>query len=104
MFASASAFRQNLGSWYIVLDRTVIDDSTGVVGRISAQNGHLDSRGPKYNIGSGGDSDYFEIVNGNVLRMKNTEDISEKSSYMLNITSAGGHETGNFRVFEITVS
>ena len=104
MFARASAFHQNLGSWYIVLDRTVIDGSTGVVGRISAQNGYLDSRGPEYNIGSGGDYDYFEIVNGNVLRMKNTEDISEKSSYVLNITSTGEHGTGNFRVFEITVS
>ncbi len=103
MFNRASSFVQNLGNWYIVFDRTTIGDPTGIIGRMSAQNSHLDSQGPIYDIGSGGDSDYFEIVDGDMLRMKDAADVSKEPSYTVNITSAGGYGTGNFRVFEITV-
>ena len=105
MFSGTSLFVQNLGNWHIVLDRTAIDDTAaGIVGRISAQNSYLDSQVSEYGIGSGGNSDYFEIVDGDVLRMKDIADVSETPPYTVNITSAGGYGTDNFRVFDITMS
>ena len=70
MTAPTSAFDRNLGNWYIVLNSASINDGdeSQTVGSIAAQN-FLDVQNPVYGIGSGGDSDLFEI-NGNILKIK----------------------------------
>ena len=75
MFDGADAFDRNLGNWYIVLNSASINDGdeSQTVGSIAAQN-FLDVQNPVYGIGSGGDSDLFEI-NGNILKIK------ERSGY-----------------------
>ena len=104
MFDDASAFEQNLGSWYIVLDDTSIDysDTTGAIGRISAQNAYLDGQNPVYGIGPGDDSGSFEL-NRSKLVMK---EVPTRDSYTVTITatSTGGFGTGNSRTFTIDVS
>ena len=72
-----------------------------MVGNISTRNPHLDSQNPEYGIGSGGDSDYFEI-NGNVLTMLSVPD-GHARPYTVNITSTGDYGTDNSRTYEITV-
>ena len=71
MFDSAASFDRNLGSWYVVVDGASIDraDVPGVVGTISAQNPFLDGQYPTYHIEPGGDSNRFEIADGNQLVM-----------------------------------
>ncbi len=104
MFGGASDFEQNLGNWYIVLDDTSIDysDTTGVVGRISAQNTSLDRQNPVYGIGPGGDSGAFEL-DGSDLVMK---EVPTRASYTVTITatSTEGFGTGNARTYTIDVS
>ena len=103
MFRSAFDFEQNLGNWYVVLDSTEINagDAPGMVGRISAQNQHLDSQKPKYRLVAGGDSDSFEITDGSSLNMIESPD---KAIYTVNITSTGSFGTSNNRVYSVTVT
>ena len=56
MFGGAVSFEQNLGEWYVVLDKDYIvrSDIPGIVGEISAQNSYLEGHNPVYEIGSGG--------------------------------------------------
>ena len=100
----ASAFAQNLGNWYIVLDDASIDysDTTGIVGGLSAQNAFLDRQNPVYGIGPGGDSSSFE-VNGTNLVMK-VAPTTDAYTVTINSTSTGDFGTGNSRTFTIDVS
>ena len=104
MFDGATAFEQNLGNWHIVLDDTSIDysDTTGTVGGLSAQNAFLDGQNPVYGIGTGGDSDSFELNRSNLVM----KEVPTKDSYTVTITatSTGGFGTGNSRSFTIDVS
>ena len=100
MFYLADAFEQNLGNWYIVLDSESIDGADRSVGRITAQNQFLETQNPRYDMGSGGDSDYFEI-DGDVLKLKAAP---TKSSYTVTMTSTGDFGTGNSRTFDISVT
>ena len=105
MFDSAYAFDQNLGPWYIVLGNASIDlaEPGTAVGAISAQNAVLDDHNPTYGIGAGGDSDKFQIINGN-LHVKTGVDYPNKAAFSVNITSTGGFGTNNHRVYDtITV-
>ena len=103
MLDNADGFDQNLGPWYIVLDGNTIQSSDvpGTVGSISTRNLYLDSQSPKYGIGLGGDSDYFEIT-GNVLSMVSVPD-GDSGPYTVDITSTGDYGTDNSRTYEITV-
>ena len=102
MFFQANDFDQNLGEWYVVLNSTEIDASgaPGVVGTISAQNMILRGQAT-YGIGAGGDSGSFNITGGSSLNMTVTPD---KSTYTVNITSAGGLGDNNHRVYNVTVT
>ena len=104
MFNGATAFRQNLGDWYIVLNDTSINaaGAPGVVGSISAQNQYLNDQTPTYAIGAGGDSGSFNITGGSNLNMNITS--PAKSTYVVNITSAGGFDFSNHRVYNVTVT
>ena len=64
MFASASAFNQNLGDWYVVLNDTVISNTSETIS-IRAQNSFLDGHVPTYEISD----DYFELI-GHALSIK----------------------------------
>ncbi len=105
MFSNASFFRQNLGYWYVVLNNTSIraDDTSNVVGTISAQNQALDDQNPTYGLGAGGDSDFF-VITGSTLNLNPTADYSNKIWYSVSITSTGDFGTGNHRVYGITIS
>ena len=102
MFYSATTFNQNLGEWYVVLNSTEIDASgaPGVVGTISAQNTILRGQAT-YGIGAGEDSGSFNVTGGSDLNMTVTPD---KSTYTVNITSAGDFGTNNHRVYNVTVT
>ena len=102
MFYDATAFQQNLGSWHIVLDSMTInyDDAPGIVGGISAQNSFLDGQNLVYGMGSGGDSDSFEL-DGSSLVLKA---VPAKHTYAVNVTSTGDFGTGNSKMIEIMVS
>ncbi len=105
MFSGATLFDQNLGNWYVVANATSVasEDVPGVVAELSAQNTRLDGQLPEYGIGEGGDSDLFEIVNGNELSMNS---VKEKSLYGVNVTASGSplYGDGNWRVLEIRVT
>ena len=98
-------FDQNLGNWYITLDDIAIDNGNviGMVGFVTAQNSYLNKQMPTYGVGSGWDSDSF-VIDRSTLKFRSIPDHATKSSYIVNITSTGGFGTGNFRVFEITVT
>ena len=102
MFTNAIKFKQNLGNWYIVLDGTSIDYDKvpGVVGRISAQNSYLDGQNPAYGIGSGGDSDSFELDGSSLVLTA----VPSKRQYAVNVTSTGDFGTGNSKMIKIAVS
>ena len=87
----------------IVLDDDTVrgDDVPGAVGNISTRNPYLDGQNPEYGIGSGGDSDHFEI-NGNILRISSVPD-RHAGPYTVTITSTGEYGTDNSRTYEITV-
>ena len=106
MFARATNFNQNLGNWYVVPDSMSIDrtDVPNVVGSISAQNTHLDSHSPVYNV-TGSDPTRFAIVNGNQLNMTSVDDT--KSTYTVNVTASEGtvfEDGNNWRVFDVTAT
>ena len=97
MFISTTAFNQPLGSWYVTLDNTSIDraDVPGMVGTISAQNPSLDRHNPTYLIVPGGDSDRFEITDGNHLGMVSAA--TDRTTYTVTISATGDSvfEDGN---------
>ena len=99
MLASAPSFDQNLGSWYVTIDNTIIKraDVPGVVGAISSQNAYLDGQDPTYVIEPGGDSDRFEITDGNHLNMVSAA--ADRATYTVTIAATGGwvFEDGNNR-------
>ena len=104
MFAH-SDFNGNLGNWYITLDNTSIAGIPGTVGNIVAQNGFLVAQKPIYGIGSGDDSEYFDINGTELILMATPDDslvtvniTSTTSSNILNI----GFSATNSRIFEIT--
>ena len=105
MFDGATSFNQNLGNWYVVLDSTSIDIGGGAmkIGNIATQNPILDGQNPTYGMGSGADSDLFEI-DGDVLVTKPSVDYSGKAEYAVNITSTGDFGKNNFRVINVTVT
>ena len=90
------------------MDDTSIDhaDSPGIVGAISAQNSFLDGQNPVYSIGSGHDSDSFEMNETNL----ELEVVPTKGSYAVIVTSTGDFGSDNSRVghgrltFDIDVS
>ena len=104
MFARTSSFNQNLGNWYIVLDSTSIDIGSGTksIGNIAAQNPILDGQNSAYGMGTGADSDLFEI-DGDILVTKPSVDYG-KTEYAVNITSTGDFGVNNFRVISVTVT
>ena len=99
MFLGAASFDQNLGGWYVVIDGASIDraDVPGVVGTISARNAYLDGQNPVYMIEPGGDSDRFEITDGNLLSMISAD--ADRTTYTVTITATGYSvfEDGNNR-------
>ena len=104
MFYDAVAFNQNLGTWYIVPAGTDFDaggDSL-IVTTVSAQNLYLGGHNLTYGIGSGGDSDLFEMT-GSTLAFKSAPNAD---SYTVKVTASGNDvfENGNnWRMLEITV-
>ena len=102
MFYRADAFDQNLGSWYVVLDDASVYGSSvpGEVGRIAAQNRFLDGQDPRYAVGSGGDSDHFEI-DGDSLGIKSVP--GHAGPYTVNITSTGDYGDSNSLLLEVAV-
>ena len=102
MFYLANSFNQNLGNWYIVLGSTSIDydDAPGVIGRITAQNSNLNGQNPVYRIGSGDDSDSFEI-SGKKLRLKT---VPTKSLYDVSVTATGDFGRSNSKTVTVAVT
>ena len=102
MFYQANRFKQNLGNWYIVPGSTSIgyDEAPGVVGRINAQNSYLNGQNPAYGIGSGGDSDSFEI-SGDKLRLKA---VPTKSLYDVSVTATGDFGRSNSKTVTVAVT
>ena len=103
MLSNADSFDRNLGKWYITLDGTAVDGDTWAAGTISAQNSFLDDQSPAYGIGTGGDSNLFEI-NGSVLRLKGAPDRSAGGTYTVTVTSTGDFGASNSRTLEVTVA
>ena len=104
MFIGTPIFNQNLGTWYIVPARTDFDVSGSSldVTTISAQNPYLSGQNPTYGIGTGGNSDLFEM-RGSTLAFRSTPDVG---SYTVKVTASGNgiFENGNnWRMLEITV-
>ena len=73
-----------------------------MVGSISAQNQYLNGQTPTYAIGTGGDLGSFNITGGSNLNMNISS--PAKSLYVVNITSAGGFDFSNHRVYNVTVT
>ena len=101
----ADSFIQNLGPWYVTLNNTSIDlAGSGItIGTISAQNSQLDGQNPAYGIGTGSDSDKFEI-SGDNLNVKAGENYAAKTAYTVNITSTGFWGTNNHLLVGVTVT
>lgn len=106
MFAGATSFNQPLGSWYVTINDTSIKraEIPGVVGTISAQNLILDRQNPLYSIAPGADSERFDIINGNQLRIISA---SDKTEYTITITATGdsvfGYD-GNPQIATVTLA
>ena len=102
MFHISTTFDQNLGPWYIVLDDTVIhtDDDTRTVGNIGAQNSFLGGHMPEYMIGTGWDSENFEL-DGTTMRLT-VPPYSE--TYIVNVTSTGDFGTNNHEIVYVTMA
>ena len=104
MFNGADSFRQNLGNWYVVPADTSYSSSEGTLNAttVSAQNPVLDGHSPEYGIGSGGDSDLFEMA-GNALVFRDTP---PARGHAVNVTASGRvfEDGNNWRMLEITVT
>ena len=105
MFSGASSFEQNLGSWYVVPADTVYDattETTLVVTAIAAQNSVLDGHSPNYGIGTGNDSELFNMTDSTLMFKGTTP---SANVYKVNVTAPGGiFGTNNHRVLDITVT
>ena len=76
-----------------------------IVGSIFAQNTALNNHDPEYNIGTGGNSTLFAIVNGNQLNMTSVN--NTKSTYTVNVTASKGtvfEDGNNWRILDVTVT
>ena len=107
MFSNAASFDQNLGNWYVTIHNTSIDraDVPGVAGTLSAQNLFLDGQKPIYLIEPGGDSDRFEITDGNRLSMVSAA--ANQATYTVAITASGDSVFGdgnNRRTIQVTLT
>ena len=104
MFNGADSFRQNLGNRYVVPADTSYSSSEGTLNAttVSAQNPVLDGHSPEYGIGSGGDSDLFEMA-GNALVFRDTP---PARGHAVNVTASGRvfEDGNNWRMLEITVT
>ena len=107
MFHRASAFEQNLGPWYITpgtADFDASSDSLNVTA-MAAQGPALHGHGPTYGIGTGGNSDRFEIIQGSsTLAFK---DAPENGAHTVNVTATGRsvfESDNNWRMVNVTVS
>ena len=103
VFANATSFNQNLGKWYIVPADTAYDTAEGTLNAttISAQNIELDGHAPNYGIGTGDNSNLFNMT-GSTLMFKNTPDAGE---YTVTVTAPGADfGTDNHRVLDVTVT
>ena len=98
MFSGAATFNQNLGAWYVVLDYHTTTSGDPAVGSISAQNGFLDEQDPAYAT-----NEPFEIVNGNVLRLKSGQSVAA-GDHNVTITASGNiYGAGNSKTVTVTV-
>ena len=103
VFANATSFNQNLGKWYIVPADTAYDTAEGTLNAttISAQNIELDGHAPNYGIGTGDNSNLFNMTDS-TLMFKNTPDAGE---YTVTVTAPGADfGTDNHRVLDVTVT
>ena len=98
---SGSSFNGNLGSWYITLDNTSIAGIPGTVGNVSAQNKFLAVQRSTHGIGSGGDSEHFEI-NGTKLILMTAPDDSPATVNITSTSGTRGFGTSHSHIFEIT--
>ena len=106
MLDFAASLDRNLGGWYVVMDSTSIDraDIPGVVGTISARNAFLDGQNPTYRIEPGGDSDRFEITDGNHLSMVSAD--ADRTAYTVTIAATGDsvfEDGNNRRTIQVTL-
>ena len=96
MFSGATSFDQNLGNWYVVPADTDYDtsDVSLNVTTISAQNHILDGHTPEYGIGSGDDSDLFNMTES-TLMFKAAPPVGNHTA---NVTASGGSvfKDGNY--------
>ena len=80
-------------------------DGPGIVGGMSAQNAFLNAHNSTYGIGTGPDSDHFEITGGNLLNLTSVD--PGQDAYTANVTASGDDvfESGNnWRLLEVTAS
>ena len=95
MFNGATSFNQNLGTWYIMPATANFyrGGASLYIPPVSAQNSPLRNHSPVYGIGSGGDSNLFEIT-GSALAFKSVPDAG---TYSANVTASGSavFENGN---------
>ena len=107
MFNSADAFDQNLGPWYITPDSVDFSytDSLNITD-ITPQNDVLVEHHPTYTIGTGGDSNLFEIVSdSNTLAFKAAP--TSTDLHQVNVIATGDSVFGNgnnHRMIQVTVS
>ena len=107
MLDSATSFDQNLGGWYVTIDSTSIGraDIPGMVGTIHALNPFLDGHNPTYVIEPGGDSDRFEITDGNRLSMVSAA--ADQTTYTVTITVTGDsvfEDGNNWQDIQVTLT
>ena len=96
MFNNAIEFDGNLGSWFIVLEDTSVDNGQTSVTDISTLVG-FDTGIDNYNI-TGTDASYFTITDGRLV-LNSVSDYSTKSRYDITITA----DTANIRTIGLDV-
>ena len=104
MFTDATMFGQNLGAWYVVPADTSYNatEASLNVTTISAQNSRLDGHTPNYGIGTGYNSDLFNMTD-NTLFFKSAP--PSDRIYQVNVTAPGGDfGVGNHKILDITVT
>ena len=106
MFAGASSFNQDLGSWYITLIDLAVSNEERMVGSIVAQNPVLTRHNPTYNI-TGAHADLFEVVDATTLQLKSGQNVTLGTVYQINITAAGPGLFGGsnyHRIIQVTAA
>ena len=91
---SSSAFDQNLGNWYVILDDTVISNPNETL-PIRTQNSYLDKQNITYAVYG----DHFEVINGALAPASVTP-----KTYNVAISATGDDlfGMGNSRIIRIT--